>query len=144
MLSSAIARPLRQILPAMLALNTALAGCVSFSGLDEESTDLSGIQVGMGRAEVEAQLGPCTGVEPDETGRVHCAYHVKNVNHRPVTRAGTFVLDVLTLGMVTGACQSGFICDFTDAEYARLHLVYTPDGTLESYRIESEASESAP
>lgn len=115
-----------------------LSGCIAFSDLGEESTDISGIRVGMERSEVEAQLGACRGVEPDADGRLRCVYNVKDVNHRPIVRAGTFVADVLTLGLVTGVCGSGFACDMTDETFSRLHLVYGPEGRLESYHLEGE------
>ncbi len=117
-----------------------LAGCVAFSELGEKSTDVSEIEVGMSRTAVEQRLGPCRGAEPDEAGRVRCVYNVRTVDHRPFLRAGTFVADVLTLGLVTGVCGSGFACDMTDEEFARLYLVFGPDQVLESMTLEPEPS----
>ena len=68
-----IAHPLRpHRLLVVVLLSLLLTGCIAFAGLDEESTDVPEIRVGMARDEVEAKLGKCRGVEPDASGRVRC------------------------------------------------------------------------
>lgn len=131
-------KPWRAVAPALFVF--LLGGCVAFSELGEESTDVSEIQVGMSRTAVEQRLGPCRGAEPDAEGRVRCVYNVRDVDHKPFLRAGTFVIDVLTLGLVSGVCGSGFACDMTDEEFARLYLVFAPDDTLESMTLEPDAA----
>ncbi len=118
-----------------------LQGCIAFAELGERDTEVPQLRVGMSRDEIEAVLGPCRGVEPDEDGRVRCVYNVKDVDHRPFLRAGTFVADVLTLGLVTGVCGSGFACDMTDEKFSRLSLTYGPDGRLESYAMTEPAGQ---